>query len=330
MSGQGDRKPSILSDAPRLTPNNAVAGVKRKSEEPEATSKPKLVKTEANGVSARPTAQAPTSRFQLSTKSGAQPKPSSLPNRPSPNPTRPSDSQSRPALKSNGSVTPTPPSTATGPPPAKRGYASIMERAKAAQEAAKAAGPSTIKHKAVEKLTRKERLRLIEEQKAQQKAAKSADKANRSRSGTPVGAPGRPGLQQKKSQETSYKGTMKKAPEPLSYKGTMQAAGSATTKERDKRKGQAQDKYGGYANWDELDDADDDDDEEEEGHDSEGSSDMEGGFDDVEMEEMAALRNAQKEDREALQEEEKLKKEKLERKRKLEALSKSAAARKKY
>ena len=202
-----------------------------------------------------------------------------------------------------------------------------MEKAKAAQEAAKAAGPSGIKHKPAERLTKRERLRLTEEAKAQQKAGKNGRmaQADRSRSGTPVTA-SKPGLQ-KKAQETNYQGTMKKRAEPLAYKGTMRAADAKAAKESQKKKGMAQDKYGGYASWSDLDDAED---EEEEGYDSEASSDMEGGFDDIEKEDRVAARAAWQEDKEALEEEERHRREKLERKRKLEELSRSAAARRRY
>ncbi|KAI7101626.1 hypothetical protein KC316_g20646, partial [Hortaea werneckii] len=40
---------SASSDRFKLTPNNAAAGVKRRSEEPEATQKQKQVRTEQNG-----------------------------------------------------------------------------------------------------------------------------------------------------------------------------------------------------------------------------------------------------------------------------------------
>ena len=206
-----------------------------------------------------------------------------------------------------------------------------MEKAKAAQEAAKAAGPSVIKHKPVEKLTKRERLRLAEEAKAQRLKTGKVLQVERSRSGTPV-LSGKPGAG-KKSHEPGYQGTMKKkAPEPLAYKGTLKLAGSSaagsSAAKKKKLKGQAQDKYGGYASWSDLDDAEDE--EEEEGYESGGSSDMEGGYDDVEHEEMLALRAAKKEDQAALQEEERLKREKAARQKRLQELSKSAAARKKY
>jgi hypothetical protein len=202
-----------------------------------------------------------------------------------------------------------------------------MEKAKAAQEAVKAAGSSSIKHKPVEKLTKKERLKLEEEArlKTGPKNSKAAS-AHRSRSGTP--ADGRVSSQ-KKGPETGYRGTMKKTPvQPqIAYKGTMKNLdpGAPPAKVAAK-KGLGQDKYGGYASWSDLDDAEED----EDGYGSEGSDDMDAGFDDMAREEELALRAARKEDQAALEEEERHKREKLERKKKLEALSKSAAARKRF
>lgn len=168
---------------------------------------------------------------------------------------------------------------------------------------------------------RQERQRMMEEAKAQQKTAKSRKpgQPDMSRSQTPVPTKAGP-------TETTFKGTMKKRAEPLAYRGTMRAVGPGESKEKLKAKGQAQDKYGGYASWSDLDDAED----EEEGYGSDASSDMEGGFDDMEEEETSALRAAKKEDQEALAEEEAHRKEKLARKRRLEELSKHAAAKRKY
>lgn len=216
-----------------------------------------------------------------------------------------------------------------------------MQKAKAAEEAAKAAGSSTIKHRPVEKMTKREREK--EREKAQQVAAangklgvkggKTVGLADRSRSGTPNAAV-KSGMQGKKAPEIAYKGTMKGPAKPvpeIAYKGTMRKSlpGEQVAKQAAAKKGMAQDKYGGYASWSDLSGAEDEEDEED-GYDSEGSSMMEAGLDDVEAEESMALRAAQREDREALLEEERLKREKNERKKKLLALSKSAAARKKY
>lgn len=211
-----------------------------------------------------------------------------------------------------------------------------MEKAKAAEEAAKAAGSSMIKHKTVEKMSKRERER--EKERAQQAAAangkpgvkggKAGALTDRSRSGTPNDV--KPGMQ-KKAPEIAYKGTMKAPAKPvpeIAYKGTMRKSmpGEQAAKTAAK-KGMAQDKYGGYASWSDLSGAED---EEEEDYDSDGSSMMEAGLDDVEAEETMALRAAKREDQEALAEEERLKREKNERKKKLLALSKNAAARRKY
>lgn len=201
-----------------------------------------------------------------------------------------------------------------------------MEKAKAAQEAAKAAGSSTIKHKPVERLSKRERARLAEDAARQQKAGGKAGKlaaTDRSRSGTPVEAKG--GI--KKAAEPTYKGTMKKQVErqEFTYKGTARKAEPGAPKVKTAATKARESKYNGYVSWSDLDEAEDD---EEEGYDSE--SDMDAGFDDMESEEQMALAAAKKEDQEALAEEEAHKREKLERKRKLQALSKSAAARKKF
>lgn len=316
--------PNGGTDRFKLTANNAAAGVKRRSEEVDSAPKHKIIKTEQNGLPTRPAA--PSSRFQLSTKPNSAGKPSPAPQRPGAMATSSSPQKAviRQAPRPTATGMPTPPGTAAGSAMPKKGFAAMLEKAKAAEAAAKAANTGGIKHKAVEKLSKRDRERMREEALAQQKTLKKGPLGHpdRSRSGTPNGT-GKSSMQSK-AQEPSYKGTMKKQPpEPLAYRGTMRKAGSGPKPEP--KKGMAQDKYGGYASWSDLDDAEE---EEEDPYDSE--DDMEGGFDDVEAEESAALRAARKEDQEALAEEERLKREKLERKRRLQALSKNAAAKKKF
>jgi hypothetical protein len=212
-----------------------------------------------------------------------------------------------------------------------RGFAALLEKAKASQEASKVAAASGIKHKPkpVERISRRER------EKMQKGAAQEAQKARKSGKPAPAdrNRPANPGegqsSTQKKAQETSYKGTMKKAAEPLAYKGTMRAGETAQPRAKPAmKKGMGQDRYGGYASWSDLSDAEDEPNEDE--YDSAASSDMEGGFDDMEREETAALRAAKREDQEALAEEERHRREKLERKKKLQALNKSAAAKRRF
>ncbi|KAK3647297.1 hypothetical protein LTR56_008128 [Elasticomyces elasticus] len=321
-----------VSDRFKLTPTNAVAGVKRRSTEPEVAPKAKSIKTEQNGLPSRPAA-APSNRFQLTNPTLSRPTSSTTP-RPSSTSQNPARPIARLTARPGASQPPTPPNTADGIPK-KKGFASILEKAKAAQAAAASSHTGGIKHKAVEKLTKKERMRMREEAMAQQKASRKAPRpGERSRSGTPntaatnggPSAPRRP----PPAMETAYKGTMKKAaPEAISYNGTMKAAGSVP--KPTPKKGLPQDKYGGYASWSDLDDAEEEEDDEGGGgEDFDSEDDMEGGFDDLEAEENEALRAAKREDLAALAEEERLRREKVERKRKLEALSKSAAARKKF
>lgn len=327
---QPDRKATGLANKYELTPNNAVAGVKRRSAEPETSPRSKILKTEQNGIPSRPLA-VPGSRFTLSEKVITASRPAVPTSQHKPiTASSSTNGLSRPAPKS-GTASTTASTTTNGPAPPKRqgGFAAILQRAKAAEEAAKASSVGAIKHKVTEKLTKRERIRLREEALAEQQAWKKGKHgpSDRSRSGTPSGA-GRPGGAKSKATvpESGYAGTMKKAPAavPIGYAGTMKAAGSAP--KPPPKKGQAQDKYGGYASWDDLDDAEDD---EEEGYGSDASSDMEGGYDDVQQEESAALRAARKEDQEAMAEEEQLKNEKQARQKKLQALVKSAAAAKK-
>lgn len=212
----------------------------------------------------------------------------------------------------------------------KTGYAAVMARAKAAEEAAKSAGNHTIKHKPVERLTKKDRERLRQEAREKQKPGaagapgKMAAQAGRSRSGTPSD----PRATKKTPAPLAYSGTMRKPPAPIGYKGTMRAqdpAKPAKAPEARTDKFGGKDKYGGYASWSDLDDAEDDD---EEPYDSE--SDMEGGWDEVEREEAAAAAVARKEDQEALEEENRHKAEKLARKKKLEMLSKQAKGKQRF
>ncbi|KXT02581.1 hypothetical protein AC578_10671 [Pseudocercospora eumusae] len=318
-------KPQAVTNGvkPRPVPANVAAGVKRKSEDQSSGPQAKVVRTEVkvpvrpgqNGqvASTKPAASASTATA-ASYKGTSRPLTTSQPAKAA---AKPAAAAPKPA----GNAT-----AANAAPAAPKGFAAILAQAKAAQEASKAATMNTIKHKPVERLTKKERMRLREEakQKGGGKGGKAAA-ADRSRSGTPSD----PKAAAKRAPDTGYKGTMKKAvvaPPTTSYTGTMKKAVPGAAPKKDPKKGLGQDKYGGYASWSDLSAAEDED---EEGYDSYESDDMEAGFDDVEGEEQLALKSARKEDLEALQEEERHRREKEERKRKLAALSKTAAAAKK-
>ncbi|KAF2172961.1 hypothetical protein M409DRAFT_16912 [Zasmidium cellare ATCC 36951] len=316
-----------LSNGARPQTSNAAAGVKRKPEDQAAAPKSKVVKTEVS-VPVRPPGQSSTAKAAPPAPAGEYrgtargPGATTSSARPIAKPVPKLSTATTATASASTTQSPAVPNAA----PKKRGFASLMEKAKAAQEAAKAVGSSTIKHKPVERLSKRERAKLAEEAAKQQKAGGKAGKLvanDRSRSGTPVDAKG--GL--KKAPEPTYKGTMKKGVErqEFAYKGTARKAEPGAPKAKTAATKARESKYNGYVSWSDLDDAEDD---EEEGYDSE--SDMDAGFDDMESEEKMALAAARKEDQEALEEEERHKREKLERKRKLQALSKSAAARKKF
>lgn len=312
-------KASTHSDAKTSAPKQASAGVKRKSEELEVDGSSKVARLEESKPHKDAAAAVTSSRFQLSTKPVGAQQLSRGSVRSTSNHVLPSDlkrAAPKPAVPPSGAVP-----KANGPAPVKRSFASIMEKAKAAEEAARAAGSSTIKHKAAEKLTKRDRRRKMEEAKAEQKAHK--------REGLPHEGHGKNGRSQPRSpneeEELSVKVPVRKGPQPLSYKGTMRPGGASDASNK-KRKGQPEGKYGGYVSWSDMDDAED----EEDDYESEGSSAMEGGFDDLEREELMSARTARKEDQQHLEEEERHRLEKLERKRKLTELSQAAKAKKRY
>lgn len=218
------------------------------------------------------------------------------------------------------------PTTPSIAPPivAKTGYLAVLERAKAAQAATNQIGQ--IKHKPVEKLTKKDRLRMQAEAAAAAKGKKPVSKAGsqalkgRSKSVEPVDLKtGAPIKEKRKVVDVGYKGTMRAAPTAPSYSGTMRGSGAVSRKSAPPPK-EASYRYADYSD-------EEDEEEEEENYDSE--SDMEAGLDEVDFEEQESTRLAKKEDAEALRLENQLKKEKAEKKRKLEQMAAAAGAKKK-
>lgn len=145
------------------------------------------------------------------------------------------------------------------------------------------------------------------------------------------------GKEKRKGPEPTYQGTARPAKKPadIGYKGTARPSsvgpapgkpGPAAAKAKPKP---SQSRYGGYANWSDVED-DEEDEEEEDDYASDVSSDMEANRWDLEEEETMALKVAKKEDAEALAEEERAKREKEERKRKLMAMNKAAASKRKF
>lgn len=173
-----------------------------------------------------------------------------------------------------------------------------------------------LRHQAVpkERLSKVERKRRMMEARAQEKSARRPGQKP---------APGAQSIKGKLAAKKpepdvpTYKGTAKpppKASEAPSYRGTAGLPGRGGNDRRphgkrrmDEYLGTDEEDAGDYGGYDDYY--------------SDASSDMEAGFDDVEGEEDAALRSAQREDEKELQMEMAAKKEKLERQKKLAALA---------
>ncbi|KAK4989224.1 hypothetical protein LTR66_007113 [Elasticomyces elasticus] len=352
-----NRIPNVTNTLPAASGRADVGLQKRKADSTLGGSdgvKAKVARIEANGLSNRPTQ--PAVPAAATRKPQSVEKTAPLPYKGTVRPTTSTSvAQSRNAtIPVTKSPTPATPAVSSAPfssalsraSAPKRGYAAILERAKAQAEAQKAIG--TIKHKPVEKMSKNERLALQAEVSTNQKRPLAKDgklpQSSRSKSAE-LPDVRRPDLSKdkKKPVVVGYKGTMRPAPAEPSYKGTMRPQGVAPSKQIADRKPGATNsrvlpgragpskpgQYGGYASWSDVDDEGEAG-QEEEGFDS-GSSDMEAGLDDVYEEERRAERIAKKEDEEALQLENELKRQKLDRKRKLEQMAATAAKqRKKY
>ena len=218
----------------------------------------------------------------------------------------------------------------SAPKPAapKSGYLATLERAKAAQEAAKQMGG--IKHVRKEKMTRRDREKMQAEAAATAKNAVVASKSgkstptSRSRSAEPTNL--KPGevKKERKPIEVGYKGTIRPtANREPSYRGTMQSGRPPVSTANRARPG-VNPRRTGYTSY-----SDEEEDEEDDERDYDSESDMEAGLDDLDQEELQSARIARKEDEQALKEENELKRQKAERKRKVEALAAAAAAKKK-
>jgi hypothetical protein len=221
----------------------------------------------------------------------------------------------------------TPPAAASSSAAPKKGYLALLQKAKE-KDATKPAVPP-VQNGRTKILTKKERLAL----KAEASASAKGKKPGIGQPSKSTDAKGAALPEKKKPLDVGYQGTARpaKAPVQVGYKGTARPSSAPASTSRNgtpaarSKPQQAKGRYDGYADWSDLDDMEDEGDV-----DSDASSDMEGGLWDLDQEEQMALKVAKKEDAEALAEENRLKREKEERKRKLAAMSKQAAAKKKY
>ncbi|KAG9681233.1 hypothetical protein KCU95_g13798, partial [Aureobasidium melanogenum] len=322
------------SNPPSRNPTPQQVPPKRKADDAASDFKPKVARTDTNTSRFDQNASLAPPPSRSTTSSPAQraavppPKPA-IPYRgsgPSAKPqftTKPATTQSAPVRPSAVSTTPS-----TTPAPAKGGYLAVLEAAKQNAEAAKLAGQ--IKHKPVEKLTKKDRQRLVEEARAAQKGKPLAKDAkaglkSRGKSAEPLvdAKTGVPAKDKRKPVEVAYKGTMRSnAPAAPAYRGTMGGpGGAAARKPLPKASASSRSGYGAgrrYASYSDEEEEEEDDEPED---DYESGSDMEAGVDEMYEEEEASARIARREDAIALAEENEHKRQKLERKRKLEELA---------
>lgn len=197
--------------------------------------------------------------------------------------------------------------------PAKGSYAALMAKAKEAQQTKGPSSVGMIKHQAVDK-TRPSK--LADRKKEAADKSKDGKSASTSRPGSSGKTDKRRSVSPVKRVDTS-KG-IKPARPPLNapqYKGTMGTMGKRREDQRGRNRNDE------YLGTDEEDEGDYDDQGGRDDYYSDASSDMEGGFDDLEMEEAAALRAAKDDDAKELALENKLKREKFERKQRLQAMA---------
>ena len=334
--------------APRpIGPANDVAQapqLKRKASGPVENSQVKLQRKDSSGRPAQANGAAPP----IATPAAVKPNPpapvSTVPYRGTAAPTgsrtaspvvrkpllQPSASSpaSKAALPVPKSATPpAAPSSATSAAP-KKGYLALLQKAKE-KDATKPTTPP-VQNGPAKILTKKERLAL----RAEASAGAKGKKPGVGLSIRPVDPKADVSKDKKKPVVVGYQGTARpNPPVQVEYRGTARPSSAPAPTSRggtpaDKSKpkptpGRTRD---GYAEWSDLDEMDD----EEGDYPSDASSDMEGDLWDVEEEERRALRDAKKEDAEALAEEVRLKNEKEARKRRLEQMSKAAATKKRF
>jgi hypothetical protein len=190
------------------------------------------------------------------------------------------------------------------PPPTRGSFADLMARAKAQNSQQKIGVVTHQKAAPKEKLSRRAEQKKAEEDKQRKERSGNGGirKPDSRRSASPVKNGVKDGRIAKPSTKPSYAGTM----------------GRSTGRDRPRQDKQS--RYDSYLGTDEEDNSDLDDDEEgyDDGYES---SDMEGGFDDLEQEESQALRQAKVDDARELALENQLKREKDERRKKLMGLA---------
>lgn len=191
-----------------------------------------------------------------------------------------------------------------------------MEAAKAAQGKAPTQLGTIRNQQAApkEKLSKVERKRRTQEAQEKEKAERKGKRFEPSSISKGKGA-----TKKADSKEPSYQGTAKpsRTPEPVGYRGTANLPSNRGFNDRRQHGKRRRDEYLGTDEEDEGDFGGGDYDD----YYSDASSDMEAGFNDVDLEEDTALKTARREDEEELRLEMAAKQAKIERQKKLAALA---------
>ncbi|KAI9722605.1 MAG: hypothetical protein M1812_001536 [Candelaria pacifica] len=217
-------------------------------------------------------------------------------------------------------------------PPKKGSYAEILARGQAAQTTKTQVG--LIKHKPVEKLSKKERLALKASASSKKGEGPKASKDTLTEKSKGQASTGKKeddkGIKRRPSADISYKGTARPKPDALAYRGTMNRPAPKPIKPAsddrysDRSRSTSVARQGPKTRYADYSDEDEDEEEEEGDYDSEGSSDMEAPLHEVDEEEELAERAAKKEDQKEAMEEARLKREKEEKKKRLTLLAKNS------
>ena len=283
---------------------SASTGMKRKAEDDPSM---------ASAKASKPTTLTETTARRVAAPPLHAPKPQH-----SKGPAAPNVETDKGAVSQISKPTPATVTAATTTKPAPKGsYAEMMARAKQSAEQRVLSQVGTIKHQE----TKKDKMsRIAEKRKMEQ------DKAKASKPGTPAGVKkdARRDVRRSASpvkKDISHPGKPSTVPLKATYKGTMGMAASRSRSQNNGRPGARKPRYDEYLGTDEEDNSDLLD-REEDGYGSDASSDMEAGFDDMELEDTKALRAAKDDDAQEIALENKLKREKEERRKKLLGLAK--------
>ncbi|KAI9777231.1 MAG: hypothetical protein M1835_005282 [Candelina submexicana] len=321
VSVQEPAKKNTSTNGARQTDVGLGSGQKRKAEEELNRVTGKVARSDVTTCAQTARPQAQPRRIRTSVTGNSSTVSPSTPNSASPyrGTAKPSTGTS---LVSSDAGTPK-------APPKKGSYAEIMARGQVAQSNKAQVG--IIKHKPVEKLSKKERLALRAGTSAKKVEGSKAGKDamnERCKGSVPTGKKEDDKVVKRRPPvELSYKGTARSKPDVPAYRGTMNRPApkpnkpSSDNRYSDRSRSTSVARQAPKSRYADYTDKDEEE-EEEEDYDSEGSSDMEAPIHEVDKEEEIAELAAKKEDLQEAMEEARLKRQKEERKKNLALLAK--------